>query len=143
MTRTIQSRSDQSEATLQDCFDYVDWDITWTGIPSASENNIDLYADSVSEYIRKCIGDVVPTVTIKTYPKQKPWMDGGIVAKLNSRTIAFNHGKRCGNMAEYKQCSYSLRKEIKQAKCRVYRKSQNRNQPRHASRQTKHLLCPL
>ena len=41
---------------------------------SASEFNIVLYADSVSEFINKCIGDVVPTVTIKTYPNQKLWM---------------------------------------------------------------------
>jgi hypothetical protein len=45
---------------------------------SASDNNIDLYADPISEFIKKYIGDVVPTVTIKAYPNQKPWMDGGI-----------------------------------------------------------------
>ena len=49
---------------------------------AASENNIDLYADSVSEFIRKCIGDVVHNVTIKTYSNQKPWIDGGIRAEL-------------------------------------------------------------
>ena len=27
--------------------------------------NIDVYADSVSEFISKCIGDDVPTVTMK------------------------------------------------------------------------------
>ena len=27
----------------------------------ASENNIDEYTDTVTEFIRKCIGDVVPT----------------------------------------------------------------------------------
>jgi hypothetical protein len=59
----------------------------------ASDNNIDLNADSVSEFIRKCIGDVVATVNIKTYPNQKPWIDGGIRAKLKVRTITFNHGK--------------------------------------------------
>ena len=37
----------------------------------ASRNNIDVYMDTVTEFIRKCIGDVVPTVTIKTYPDQK------------------------------------------------------------------------
>ena len=57
-------------------------------------------------------------MTIKTYPNLKLWMDGGICAKLKARTTAFYHGKRSGNMAEYKQCSYSLRKAIKQAKCR-------------------------
>ena len=45
-------------------------------------------------------------------------MDGGIRPKLKTQSTAFNHGKRSGNMAEYKQCSYSLRKAIKQAKCR-------------------------
>ena len=35
---------------------------------AALENNINLYADSVSEFIRKYIGDAVPTATIKTYP---------------------------------------------------------------------------
>lgn len=82
----------------------------------ASENNIDLYADSVSEFIRKCIGDVVPTVTIKTFPNQNPWIDGSMRAKLKARPTAFNHGTATRNMAEYKQCSYSLRKAIKQAK---------------------------
>ena len=51
----------------------------------ASENNIDISDDSVSEFIRKGIGDVVPTVTIKTYPNQKSWIDGGIRANLNTR----------------------------------------------------------
>ena len=32
-------------------------------------------------------------------------------------STAFNHVKVTGNMAEYKQCSYSLFKAIKQAKC--------------------------
>ena len=44
-------------------------------------------------------------------------MDEGISAKLEARTTAVNHGKRSGNMAEYKQYSYSLRKAIYQAKC--------------------------
>ena len=48
----------------------------------ASENNIEVRAESVSEFIRKCIGDIVPTLTIKTYPNQKLWIDGGICAKL-------------------------------------------------------------
>ncbi|CDQ89576.1 unnamed protein product [Oncorhynchus mykiss] len=83
----------------------------------ASDNNIDVYADSVSE---TCVEDVVPIATIKTFPNQKPWIDGSIRVKLKARTTAFNQGKVTGNMTEYKQCSYSLRKSIKQAK-RQYR----------------------
>jgi hypothetical protein len=33
------------------------------------------------------------------------------------RTTAFNPSKVTGNMVEYKQCSYSFRKTIKQAQC--------------------------
>ena len=86
----------------------------------ACKNNLDAYTDTVTEFIMKCIGDVVPTVTIKTYPNHKPWIDGSIRVKQKARTTAFNNGKATGNMAEYKQCNYSLRKAIKQAK-RQYR----------------------
>ena len=71
-----------------------------------ASNNIDEYADSVSEFISKCISDVLPTATIKTFPNQKPRIDGSIRAKLKVRTTAFNQGKVTGNMIEYKQCSY-------------------------------------
>jgi hypothetical protein len=71
--------------------------------------------DSVSELISKCIDDVIPTVTIKIFPNQKPWIDGSIRAKLKARTTAFNHGKATGNMTEYKLWSYSLRKAIKKS----------------------------
>ena len=74
----------------------------------------------MSKFISKCIGDVVPTTTIKTLTNQKTWIDGSIHAKLKARTTAFNQGKATGNMTEYKQCSYSLHKAIKQAK-RQYR----------------------
>ena len=99
--RTNQGWSDQSVSTLQGCFDLADRDM----FRVASENNIDEHTDTATEFIRKCIGDVVPTVTIKTYPNQKVWIDGSIHAKLKVRTMAFNHGKVTGNIAEYTQRS--------------------------------------
>jgi hypothetical protein len=54
----------------------------------APDNKIDVYADSVSEFMSKCIGDVLPSVTIKTFSNQKPWIDGNIHAKLKARTTA-------------------------------------------------------
>ena len=143
----------------------MDWDL----FRIASNNNIDKYADLMSEFIRKCIGDVVPTATIKTFRNQKQWIDFSIRAKLKPRSTAFNQGKVTGNMTEYKQCSYSLRNAIKQAK-RQYKDKvesqfngsdtryvagstvnhglQKENQPRHGPgcldpRQTKQLLCSL
>jgi hypothetical protein len=63
------------------------------------------------------MGDVVHTMTIKTYPNQKSWKEGN---SLKARTPAFKHGKVTGNIAEHKQSSQSLHKAIKQAK-RQYR----------------------
>jgi hypothetical protein len=45
--RSVQHWSEQSDSKLQDCFDHVDWDM----FSIASNNNIDEYADSVSEFI--------------------------------------------------------------------------------------------
>ena len=130
----------------------------------ASDNNIDVYSDSVSKFISKCISDVVPIATIKTVPNQKPWIDGSIRTKLKARTSAFNEGKATGNMTEYKQCSFSLRKAIKQARGQYRDKVesqfngsdtryvnhglQKENKPCRgpgclAPRQTKQLLCSL
>ena len=105
MLRAVQRWSNQSDSTLQDCFDHLHWDM----FRIASDNNIDENADSVSEFISKCISDVVPAASIKTFPNQKPWIDGSIRAKLKAQTTAFNQGKVTGNMTEYKQCSYSQR----------------------------------
>ena len=97
---------------LQDGFDHTDWEMFWV----ASENTIEVYTDLVTGFIRKCIEDDVPTVTITTYPNQKPWIDGKIRAKLQARTTAFSHGKVTENIDVYKQTSDDLRKAIKEAK---------------------------
>ena len=57
--KSSQRWSDQSESMLQGFFDHAAWDMFLV----ASEINIDVYTDTVTEFIRKCI-DVVPTVTI-------------------------------------------------------------------------------
>jgi hypothetical protein len=107
---TIQRWSNQRESTLQDCFDHPDWD----RFRVASDNNIDKYTDTVTEFIKRCIGDVVPTVTSKTYPNQKLWLDGSIRTKLKARTIEFNHGKVTGNTVEYSVVIPSLRQSNRQ-----------------------------
>ena len=81
MLSSVQRWSDQSDSTLEDCFDHLDWDMF--GI--ASDINMDEYADSVSEFISKCIGDVVPTAS-KTFSNQKLWIDGSIC-----KTESTNH----------------------------------------------------
>ncbi len=86
--RTIQRWSDQSDATLQDCFDHVDWDM----FRAASDDDIEAYSDTVTCFIRKCTEDVVPTKTIRIYPNQKTWINSDVRSALSAQTSAFKSG---------------------------------------------------
>ena len=68
--------------------------------------------------MKKCIEDVIPTVTVRTYPNQKPWITGNICTELKGRAAAFK--ERDSNPEAYKKSHYALRRTIKQAK-RQYR----------------------
>ena len=83
-----------------------------------SSDGIEEYTTSVTGFINKCIEDVVPTVTVRTYPNQKPWITGNIRTELKGRAAAFK--VRDSNPEAYKKSRYALRRTIKQAK-RQYR----------------------
>ncbi|KAI3359443.1 hypothetical protein L3Q82_002939 [Scortum barcoo] len=55
--------------------------------------------DAVIGYIGKCIDDVVPRITVQTFPNQKPWVNGEVRAKLKARTDAYNSG----DLEEYRK----------------------------------------
>ena len=83
-----------------------------------SSKGIEEYTTSVTEFINKCIEDVIPTVTVRTYPNQRPWITGNIRTELKGRAAAFK--VRDSNPEAYKRSCYALRRTIKQAK-RQYR----------------------
>ena len=41
-----------------------------------SFDGIEEYTTSVTSFINEYIEDIVPTVTVRTYPNQKPWITG-------------------------------------------------------------------
>jgi hypothetical protein len=47
-----------------------------------SSDSIEEYITSVTGFINKCIKEVAPTVTVRTYPNQKPWITGSIYTEL-------------------------------------------------------------
>ena len=83
VTRSIRNWSDYADATLQDCFASTDWNMLWD-----SSNGIEELTTSVSGFINKCIGDVVPTVTVRTYPNQKPLSRSGTLIRMLIRNHA-------------------------------------------------------
>ena len=72
-----------------------------------SSDGIEEYTTSVTGFINKCIEDVVPTVTKRTYPNQKPWNIGNIHTELKGRAVAFK--ERDSNPDAYKKSRYALR----------------------------------
>ena len=73
-----------------------------TGICSQdSFDGIQEYTTSVIGFINKCIDDVVPTVPVRTYHNQKPWITGSIRTKLKARAAAFK--ERDSNPEAYKK----------------------------------------
>ena len=90
-----------TDATLQDYFDSTDWNMFRN-----SSNGIEEYTTSVIGFINKCIDDVVPTVTVCTYPNQKPWITGNIRMELKARAAAFKELDT--NPDTYKKSRYSL-----------------------------------
>lgn len=84
MTRSIKKWSDEADAKLQDCFASTDWNVFWDSSDGIEENTT-----SVIGFINKCIDDVVPKVTVRTYPNQKPLITGNIRTDLKGRAAAF------------------------------------------------------
>ena len=54
-----------------------------------SSDGIEEYTTSVIGIINKCIEDVIPTVTVGTYPNQKPWITGNFRTELKGRAAAY------------------------------------------------------
>ena len=108
MTRSIKRWSDEADTKLQDCFAITDWNMFWD-----SSDGIEEYTTSVTGFINKCIEDVVPTVTVRTYPNQKPWITGNIHTELKGRAAALK--VRDSNPEAYKKSCYALQRTIKQA----------------------------
>ena len=109
MTQSIKKWSDEADAKLLDCFASTDWNVF-----GDSSDGIEEYTISVTGFINKCIDDIVPTVTVRTYPNQKPWITGIILIELKARAASFK--ERETNPDTYKKSCYALRHIIKQAK---------------------------
>ena len=73
---------------------------------------------SVTGFINKCFEDVVPTVTVRTYPNQKPWITGNIRTEIKGTAAAFK--VRDSFQEAYNKSCSALQRTIKQAK-RQYR----------------------
>ncbi len=84
--RTIQCWSDQSDATLQDCFDHVDCDM----FRAASDDDIEAYSDSVTCFIRFSKGACNNSICVVLLEDVVDQIDWKKVWTLSSKYIITN-----------------------------------------------------
>jgi len=112
-TSVVKQWSDQVDDDIRDATSDVDWDMF-----RSSSRDISEFTDVVTSFIATLADTIVPMVKVRSFPNQKPWIDGYIRATLNAHTAAYNSSFVSGNMDEYKAASYGLRRAVKDAKRR-------------------------
>ena len=113
VTHSAEKRFYESDAMLQDC---TEWNMFCD-----FADGIDKLTTSVTNFIRKCIADVVPTVKIHCFPNQNPWIYTEVRTKLKDRAtahkaIADNPKAMTEDTNTYKKSLYDLLRAIKKTK---------------------------
>ncbi len=105
-----------SEAMLQAALDDVDWDMF-----RASSSDVSEFTDVAVSFVNTLTEQATETITVRTFPNQKPWVDRSIRDAVNKRTAAYNEALLSGNMSVYKASCYALRWAVSAAKHRYKR----------------------
>ncbi len=111
--RVVTCWSSHSEAMLQAALDDVDWDMF-----RASSSDVSEFTDVALSFVNTLTEQATETITVRTFPNQKPWVDRTIRDAVNKRTATYNAGLLSGNMSEYKASCYFLRRAVRAAKLR-------------------------
>ncbi len=73
--------------------DDVDWDMF-----RASSSDVSEFTDVAVSFVNTLTEQATETITVKTFPNQKPWVDRTIRDAVNKRTAAYNEALLSGNM---------------------------------------------
>ncbi len=111
--REVTRWSSHSEAMPQAALDDVDWDMF-----RASSSDVSEFTDVPVSFVNTLTEEATETITVRTFPNQKPWVDRTIRDAVNKRTAAYNEALLSGNISEYKALCYALRRAVSAAKHR-------------------------
>ncbi len=87
----------------------------------ASSSDVSEFTDVALSFVNTLTEQATETITVRTFPNQKPWVDRTIRAAVNKRTDiqqTYNKALLSGNMSEYKASCYALRRAVRAAKLR-------------------------
>ncbi len=111
--REVTRWSSHSEAMLQAALDDVDWDMF-----RASSSDVSEFTEVAVSFVNTLTEQATETITVRTFPNQKPWVDRSIRDAVNKRTATYNEALLSGNMSEYKASCYARRRAVSAAKHR-------------------------
>ncbi len=108
-----------SSEALQDCFDTTDWNMFKQAATYNNTTDLQVYTETVTAYITKCIDDVTVTKTITVRANQKPWLTGEVYRLLKARNAAFRAGDEEGLKTARANLSRSIREAKRQYSRRI------------------------
>ncbi len=82
----------------------------------ASSSDVSEFMDVILSFVNTLTEQATETITIRTFPNQKPWVDRTIHAAASKRTAAYNEDLLSGNMIKYKASCYALQRTVRAAK---------------------------
>ncbi len=112
---------DDATSALQDCFQDTDWNIFKEAATYHDHTDLQVYTETVTAYIKKCIDDVTVTKTITTRTNQKPWMTAEVRGLLKTRDDAF----RSANKSVLKKARANLSSRHQESKTLCAQKINN------------------
>ncbi len=93
--------------------------MTSTGTCSGrAQSDVSEFTEVAVSFVNTLTEQATETITVRTFPNQKPWVDRSIRDAVNKRTATYNEALLSGNMSEYKTSCYALRRAVSAAKHR-------------------------
>ncbi|TWW73670.1 hypothetical protein D4764_15G0010660 [Takifugu flavidus] len=123
--RTVMKWSDGAMDCLRDALETTNW----SALCEPHGEDLDGLTDCVSDYIKFCTENSVPTKKVRCYPNNKPWVTSDLKALLNKKKRAFT----AGDPAELRSVQKELKRSLKESKD-AYRKKLEERLERNQTR---------
>ncbi len=120
--KQIQVWPEGSSEALQDCFNTTDWNMFKQAATYNNTTDLQVYSETVTAYITKCIEDVTVMKTITVRANQKPWLMGEVYRLMK----AWNAALRAGDEEGLKTTRANLSRGIREAKRQYSRRITHR-----------------
>ncbi|TWW59307.1 hypothetical protein D4764_06G0008370 [Takifugu flavidus] len=116
--RTVMKWSNGAMDCLRDALETTNW----SALCEPHGEDLDGLTDCVSDYIKFCTENSVPTKKVRCYPNNKPWVTSDLKALLNKKKRAFT----AGDPAELRRVQKELKRSLKESKDTYRKKLESR-----------------